>query len=142
MNRNIRREKLARNITLVGSVFWIFFGVWGVNSSFEAAKEARNIQIRAIELNNGYFGKRTQAETINWVVPTTPEMRAYREVEQRGLLGTPYYFEDRLLRLLLTFVACLIVSFFVLYATVIVNPSRKDMWHEEITQSSTQAIGE
>jgi len=115
------KGNFARKVTIVGSFFWIFFGVWGVNSSFEAAKEARRIQIRDIELAHGYYGMPSQVQPVNWVVPTTVEERIYSRVKESGLDKTPYYFEDRLLRHLLTFAACMIMSIFVLYATIVDN---------------------
>lgn len=121
---SIRNGDFARKVTIAGSLFWIFFGVWGVNSSFEAAKVARGIQIRDIELGHGYYGMPTQVQPVNWVVPTTVEERIYTSVKESGLHKTPYYFEDRLLRHLLTFVACMIMSIFVLYATVVVDPRK------------------
>ncbi len=118
---SLNKGNFARKVTIAGSLFWIFMGIWGINSSFQAAKEARAIQIRDIELGFGYNGIPSQVQPINWVVPTTVEERIYDRVKESGLHKTPYYFEDRLMRHLLTFVACMIMSVFVLYATLVVD---------------------
>ncbi len=132
-------KKLAKNITVTGSLFWIFAGVWGVTLCFEAAKELRNQQVQAIELGqlqnnwqNNYGVAAIQA--ASWSV-SPPKAIVFRELELSGLSRNPYVFHKTLTQSLLISVLCILVSFFVLYAALVVDGQRQPSWLEDDDQT-------
>ncbi|MEZ4815821.1 MAG: hypothetical protein R3A80_11535 [Bdellovibrionota bacterium] len=143
MNLTKKRERLAKKIIVAGSFFWILFGVWGVNGAFQAAKDARDVQIRNIELSHGYTARIPAGiRPATWVLSPGVKEQIYSDTNAAGLVGNPYYIENRLMRLLFAFVACILVSFFVLYAVFVVDPRRTSLWHDAKTLPSVNALGE
>ncbi len=128
------KEKLAKFITVSGSLFWIVAGVWGVNTCFDTAHEMRNQQIQKIEIGQMDYARNLQAvQLATWVVPSN-DTYVYQELEASGLARNPYVFHNKITQAMLISVLCIVVSFFVLYAALVLDKRRDPVWAEAKTQ--------
>jgi hypothetical protein len=133
--RRKHREKLAKYIIVSGSIFWIFAGAWGINNCLNAAKENREHYIQSLTLNNNSL-RVPAVELATWVPPPVNSESVYQQLENSGLAETPYMFDVKLVRPMLIFGLCVLVSFFVLYAVLVVNPKKKFLLSEAKTDTS------
>ena len=60
MMKKIKRERIAKYITVGGSFFWIFAGLWGVLNCLDTAKVMKAQYVQILEINRAICVKHLQ----------------------------------------------------------------------------------
>ncbi len=116
------KKSLLVKTIVSASLALILINLWGIQSCFETARRNRATLVSTFEYAN-----------FRYPIPASlPTDRSVREnIQLAGLEGVPQVYGEGLTRLMLIFTTCILVSIFVLYATLILQKEQRKTWIEQ-----------
>jgi hypothetical protein len=116
------KKSLLVKTIVTASLALILINLWGIHSCFDSARRNRAQYVSTLELSQ-----------VRYAMPVTlPSDRPIREsIQLAGLEGNPQLYTEGLRRIMMIFTTCILVSLFVLYATLILHKEQKKTWIEQ-----------
>ncbi len=127
--KQITKNTILKKVIIAGSLMWIVVSVIGIRLCFNLAKESRKDFVATISS----YDFQTAIPAILQKDPTVEE-----QIRQVGLEGRPYLFSGFLMKVVLLFMTCLLVSLFVLYS-VLKLEADGEPWTFKLKTSTTSS---